>query len=139
MMSLVAICVMAQGERKFSPQQFEAELEAFVTKEAKMTQQEAAAYFPLLREMHQKQRKLYSAIRKGKNAPANEQAYAEAISQGDAIGIEVKTIEQQYHQQMLKSVPASKVYAAIKAEERFHRRMMKGWQQHAKKPKGRDR
>jgi hypothetical protein len=29
---------------------------------------------------------------------------------------------------MMKAIPAKKVYDAIMAENRFHRRMMRGWQ-----------
>ncbi|MBO6059979.1 MAG: hypothetical protein J6P67_07550, partial [Bacteroidaceae bacterium] len=53
---LASLGVRAQEQPKFSPEKFEADLEAFITREAGLDQQEAAKFFPLLKEMHQKQR-----------------------------------------------------------------------------------
>ena len=127
--SLMLFMVCMAQERKFSPEKFEADLAAFITKEAKFTNEEASKFFPLLREMHQKQRGLYKKMREaGKEKPANEEGCANAISERDRLDIELKKLEQCYHKKMLQVLPASKVYDAIKAENQFHRRMMKGWQ-----------
>lgn len=132
----VSLLSMAQDKQKFSPERFQADLEAFIKQEAKFSDDEAAKYFPLLREMQQKQRNLYSRMRQaGKEKPADEKGCAAAIRECDKINIELKQLEQTYHKKMLQVLPASKVYDAIKAENRFHRRMMKGWQ----RPKGRPR
>lgn len=126
---LMLTMVCSAQERKFSPEKFEADLAAFITKEAKFTEEEAAKYFPLLREMHQKQRGLYKKARNfGKEKPATEEACANAIRERDKLEIEQRQIEQSYHKKMLQVLPASKLYDAIKAERRFHRQMMKGWQ-----------
>jgi hypothetical protein len=126
---LMLTMVCSAQERKFSPEKFEADLAAFITKEAKFTEDEAAKYFPLLREMHQKQRGLYKKARNfGKEKPATEEACANAIRERDKLEIEQRQIEQSYHKKMLQVLPASKLYDAIKAERRFHRQMMKGWQ-----------
>ena len=45
------------------------------------------------------------------------------------MNIELRQIEQAYHQKMMKAVPAKKVYDAIMAENNFHRRMMRGGMQ----------
>ena len=124
---LTMVC-LAQG-KKFSPEKFEADLAAYITKEAKFTEEEAVKFFPLLREMHQKQRGLYKKARNvGKEKPSTEDACAAAIRERDKLDIEQKQIEQVYHQKMLQVIPASKLYDAIRAETRFHRQMMKGWQ-----------
>ncbi len=132
----LALTASAQENRKFSPEQFEADLEAFITKEAALTQQESAKFFPLLREMHEKQRVLFGRIHQaGKITPADEAAAAASIKECDQLNVELKEIERKYHQKMMKEVPAVKVFHAIKAENRFHRRMMKGWMKNGK-PKG---
>jgi hypothetical protein len=126
---LLTLNVSAQDNQKFSPEKFEADMQAFITREAHFTQQESDAYFPLLKEMQTKQRELYAKIRSlGMNRPSDEKGFADAIRQGDKLNIELRQIEQKYHQKMLQVVPASKVYDAIRAENRFHRQMMKGWQ-----------
>lgn len=136
---LVSVGVSAQ-ERKFSPEKFEAELEQYITREANLDQQEAAKFFPLFKEMHQKQRSLFAKIRKAsKETPADDKAAAETVKLCDKLNIELKQIEQKYHDKMLKVLSAQKVYSAINAENRFHRRMMKGWQNAKKKRKDKER
>ena len=123
----IVLSAQAQNGKKFSPQKFEADMEAFITSEAQLTAQEAAAYFPLLRELHKQQRSLMGDIAKrGKQKPSTEQEYMEALRFYDETGIESKRLEQQFHGRMVKVIPASKLYAAIKAENKFHRQMMKG-------------
>ena len=132
---MLAIGLCAQEKQRFSPEKFEADMVAYITREAQLSQQECEGFFPLLKEMHNKQRELYGKIRKiGKERPADDKAFAEAVKEVDRMNIELKQIEEQYHQNMLKKIPASKLYDAIKAENRFHRQMMKGWQ-HPQNPK----
>lgn len=124
---LVTVC-FAQG-KKFSPEKFDAEMTAYITKEVRLTDEEAAKFFPLLREMHKKQRCLYKKMRDvGKEKPTTEEGCAAAIRERDKWDIELKQLEQCYHKKMMQVLPASKVYDAIRAESQFHRRMMKGWQ-----------
>ena len=126
---LMAVTVSAQGHQKFSPEKFDADLEKFVTEQAKLSQQEADKFFPLFREMHQKQRAVYRKIRQAtKQKPADDKACEATLKECDKLNIELREIEQHYHQKMMKAIPAQKVYDAIMAESRFHRRMMRGWQ-----------
>ena len=137
---LMALIVSAQEQKKFSPEKFEADLEEFITKEAGFTQQEAAKFFPLFKEMREKQRALYARMRQaGKEKPSDDKAAAETIQQCDKLSIEAKQLEQKYHNKMIKEIPASKVYLAINAENRFHRKMMKGWQKPKDGQKKKDR
>ncbi len=125
-------CVMAQDakgqQQKFSPEKFEADLQAFITKEANLTKQESAKFFPVYREMQSKQRQLFEKQRNHNRVkPADEQGCKKAIMDGDALDIEIKQLQQKYHKRFLEMMPASKVYDILKAEERFHRRMMRNW------------
>lgn len=130
----ILVCLMLSltgvaQERKFSPEKFEADLEAFITKEAKLNESEAAKFFPLFREMHQKQRSIYMKMRNyGKEKPATADACAAAIRNRDKLNMELSQLEQTYHKKMMQVVSPSKVYDAIRAESNFHRQMMKGWQ-----------
>lgn len=127
---LVVLPMSAQKhQKKFSPEKFDADMEQFVTNEAHLTPQEAEKFFPLFREMHQKQRAVYHKIRQAtKQKPADDKACEATLKECDKLNLELREIEQHYHQKMMKVVPAKKVYDAVLAENRFHRRMMKGWQ-----------
>jgi hypothetical protein len=126
---LMTVSVSAQGHRKFSPEKFDADMEQYVTREASLTPQEAEKFFPLFREMHQKQRAVYRKIRHAtKNMPADDKACAATLKECDKLNIELREIEQTYHQKMMKAISAQKVYKSIMAEAKFHRQMMKGWQ-----------
>jgi hypothetical protein len=128
-LTFLTVVTASAQEHKFSPEKFQADMEAFLAHEANLTQQEAARLFPIFREMHQKQRAVYGRMRKlSQEKPADEAACAKVISECDKMNIELKQIEQQYHKKMLQEVSAFKVSAVIMAESRFHRDMMKGWQ-----------
>lgn len=123
---LLTLMVSAQDQKKFSPEKFQADLEEFITKEAHFDQQEAAKFFPLLRELQAKQRAIYGRMRQTPK-PGDDAKCAEAIREWDKANIELKQLGQQYHKKMMQVVPASKLFDAIMAESRFHRKMMKGW------------
>jgi len=127
-LALITLSASAQ-KRKFSPEKFQAELEQFVIKEANLTPQETAKLLPLFREMHEKQRAIHNEMRRlSKNKPADEAGCERAIKEYDKMNIELRHLEHGYHKRMMQELSASKVYDVIKAESRFHRRMMKGWQ-----------
>lgn len=127
---LMVMSMSAQGgPQKFSPEKFDADMEKFVTEQANLTQQEADKFFPLFREMHQKQRDVYKKIRQAtKQAPVDDKASEAVLKECDKLNLELREIEQRYHSKMMKAIPAKKVYDAVMAENRFHRRMMRGWQ-----------
>ena len=127
----MVVSVSAQGgQQKFSPEKFDADMEKFVTEQAKLTQQEADKFFPLFREMHKKQRAIYRKVHEmAKNKPADEAGCVAMIEEYDKVNIELKQIEKCYHKKMMQEVSASKVYEIIKAEYKFHRHWMKGAQQ----------
>ena len=124
-----ALCMSAQendGQHRFSPEKFDAELREFITSEAKLTEQEAAKFFPVYKEMQTKQREVFGRQKAlGKSKPEEELACKEAIRQRDENDLEMKRIQQAYHEKFLKLLPASKVYAILQAEDLFHRRMLK--------------
>jgi hypothetical protein len=128
----VALGASAQGfnpqGQKFSPEKFQADLEQFITKEACLTPQEAARFFPIYKEMQAKQRTVYDRQRQlGFGKPADEKGCEKAIRQRDEYDLELKRIQQTYHNKFLSVISASKLYDVIKAEDRFHRQMLRGW------------
>ncbi|MBP5777245.1 MAG: hypothetical protein J6W56_06805 [Prevotella sp.] len=125
----------ADDSEKFSPEKFQAEMEQFITQEAKLTNEEASRFFPLLREMHAKQRAVYEKIKKEcSNRPSNEAECKKIVQKRDVYELELKTIQQTYHNKFFKVLPALKVYDAIMAEDRFHRRAFRNWGNHRRQP-----
>jgi hypothetical protein len=131
MLALLAMGVYAQGNgqpQRFSPEQFQADLEAFITKEAGLSQQEAEAFFPIYKEMQSKQRAVYERQRQlGWVKPTDEKGCEKVIRQRDEYDLELKRIQQTYHNKFLSVISASKLYDVLNAEDRFHRQMLRGW------------
>jgi hypothetical protein len=116
----------AQNQQKFSPEKFDAELHEFITSQAKLTPQEATKFFPIYKEMQGKQRAIYEKQRiLGMQRPHDESSCLKAIRERDAIDLELKRIQQSYHEKFLEIMPASKLYEVLQAEDRFHRRMLR--------------
>lgn len=122
MVWLLTVRTSAQEGHPFNPKKFEAEMEQYITTHAGLTPTEASVYFPLLREMQKKQRVLFHKMRQYQHIDtSNDGTCYNAIQRQDEIDIEIKKIQQRYHQQMLKVLPAGKVMLTIKAESDFHR------------------
>ena len=137
---MMVISLSAQEQKKFSPDKFDADMEGYIIKKANLDKEEAAKLFPIFKEMHKKQRSIYSRMRAmGNQKPADEAGCANAIKERDKCNLELKQLESTYHQKMLQVVSASKLYDVIKAESRFYRKMMKGWQNPNGKPKDKRR
>ena len=116
----------AQNQQKFSPEKFDAELHEFITSQAKLTPQEATKFFLIYKEMQGKQRAIYEKQRiLGMQRPHDESSCLKAIRERDAIDLELKRIQQCYHEKFLEIMPASKLYEVLQAEDRFHRRMLR--------------
>ena len=97
LMMMFVLGVNAEEQQKFSPEKFQADLEQFITNEAGFTTEEAAKFFPLYREMQQKQRAVYNKMRELFKAPSDEASSKRAIQRRDQYEIELRSIQQTYH------------------------------------------
>ena len=122
LMLVVVLGVSAEEQQKFSPEKFQADLEQYITTEAGLTNEEAAKFFPLYREMQQKQRVVYNKMHELFKLPHDEASCKRAVQRRDQLEIELKQIAQTYHNKFLRVLPASKVIGTIIAEDKFHRR-----------------
>jgi len=114
------------GQQRFSPEKYQADLEQYITKEACLTPQEASAFFPLFREMQKKQRALYNKMREDvRIKPADEAACKKMIQKRDQVELELKSIQQTYHNKFFSVMPASKVFDVIRAEDQYHRGLLR--------------
>lgn len=119
---------------RFSPEKFKAEMEQFIAKEACLTPQESAKFFPVYDEMNQKQRAVFSRMRRlWRVKPTDEKGCREVIEKRDRLEVELKQIYQTYHSKFMTIIPASKLYDVINAEDKFHKGMLKKYN-HSPKP-----
>lgn len=121
---------VANGQHRkrppFNPAKFEADLEQFITVNARLSPSQAASFFPVYRQMMKKQRALFDEMRRLRMInPKDNEACEEAIRKQDELDIQIKQLQQEYHGRFLMMLPANKVLSIIKAEEKFHRQIFK--------------
>lgn len=120
--ALMTLQMQAQDKPKFNPARFQADLEQFITIEAGLNPRQAAKFFPLFREMQNKQRTLFNKMRCYQHVDTRDQKAAEkAIRECDLIDLQIKQLQQEYHKKFCKMLPAGVVWNIIRAEEKFHR------------------
>lgn len=138
MAMLTSALAQPKGER-FDPQEFRAHLEGFISKEAGLTASEGKAFFPLFHEMKEKQFKTQNKIfRLKRNAPAgnaSDKDYANTIQKIKRLEVEKAETEEAYYKKLCKIVSARKVFLAMQAEDKFHRRMLNNFNRQWKKKK----
>lgn len=131
---LCGVVALANSPEKFNPAKFEADLEQFVATEAALTPSESAAFFPLYREMRNKQLAYFGESRRLCHVDTNdEKACADAIRQSDGNELAIKRLQQEYHEKFMRILPASKVFRVLRAEDKFHRQMFRHARNAAKK------
>lgn len=122
---------------RFDPEKFEAAKEKYIVEQAVLTPSEVSLFFPLYNELQTKKRALFERQRRlGFVKPQDNEACVKSIQEHDKIDVEMKKLEQSYHNKFLRVLPASKVFDIIKAENKFHRKMLKkfsNWPQHPDK------
>ena len=123
----LALEMSAQGrQEKFSPEKFRADMEQFIAKEACLTPKESSKFFPVYDEMNKKQRVIFNRMRRlGKVKPTDEKGCRDVIQKRDQLELELKQIQQTYHNKFMSIISASKLFDVINAEDKFHRRMLK--------------
>ena len=129
-----------QDGQRFDPQKFQQMVEQALTKAGQLTEEEARTFFPLYNEMRSKQREMGRRMHELRDCkPSNAKACAETIIQIKRLQVEMAELERDYYKRILKQVPAEKVFKMMKAEDDFHRRMVKRQNDHNRHQKdGRD-
>lgn len=115
------------GAPRFNPQEFQQRMEEALTRQAGLTHEEAKAFFPIYKEMKEKQRGIGAQIHElKKQCKPDEASYAATITKIKQLSVESVQLEQTYYRRLLEVVPASKVFKVMKAEDDFHRLMVQG-------------
>lgn len=117
------------GRPRLSPEEFRAKQEAFITKKAELTKEEAIKFFPLFFELQDKKRelndKVWKAIKEGKNPNTTEAQYENIINSVLDTRIQSNELEKEYYKRFKTVLPAKKIYKVQYAEMRFHRELLK--------------
>lgn len=108
--------------------EFEAQKIAFFTQELDLSPAEAATFWPLYNEMQKKMHDLEGENRKRARdiremKAVKEQNYKEAIEKMLAAEAQMQEVKKEYYRQMLKVLPASKIWKLSEAERKFHRQL----------------
>ena len=119
---------------KFDPNEHFQRLQAFITKEARLTADEAAKFFHIFKEPREQERKIHQAI--GKKIHASQQA---GLSEKESEKLLTKIQELSLSEAKLKNanvkkwrkvLSASKVLRVLKAENDFNRKTFREFSKH---------
>lgn len=114
-------------------------MELFITKEAGLSPEDAQKFFPIFHEMKEKQMKLGNKIKKLKRNPLdddddddddddeNEDEWAEAVIEIEELKVKQAQIGETYIKRLCKTISGEKVFKALKAEDTFHRQILKNF------------
>lgn len=141
MLCLLPFCsverALAENEdynQRFSPQVFMKRQEAFISREAGLTAQEAAAFFPLMREKEKQDRairkKMETLIKKSHNANLSEKECREILEQMGVLDLQRTKMENSYRQKYKKVLSAKKILKALDACGKFDREALKNMMNH---------
>ena len=147
--NIIALClfavlpIIAQGQNKhkgsFNHDEFRKKMELFITEEAGLSPEDAQKFFPIFREMKEKQMKLGHKIKKLKKDPLDddddddddddkdEDEWAEAVIEIEEIKVKQAQIGETYIKRLCKIISGEKVFKALKAEDTFHRQILKNF------------
>ena len=120
------------NRRRFSPQEYQEQQKTFITEQAKLTPQEAEAFFPLYFDLQKKKWAINKEARgnarfKRGETPSEEQCVTMVNDFADAK-VKIAQLEKEYIALYLKVIPAQKIMMIQHAEERFQREMLrKAW------------
>lgn len=146
---IIALClfavlpIIAQGQNKhkgsFNHDEFRKKMELFITEEAGLTPEDAQKFFPIFREMKEKQMKIGHKIKKLKKDPLDddddddddddkdEDEWAEAVIEIEELKVKQAQIGETYIKRLCRIISGEKVFKALKAEDTFHRQILKNF------------
>lgn len=127
---LVGVVAIAQQPRqRKGPEEFKKEYQQFIAKQAKLTAEEAAAFFPIYNECQEKKNKLNGQIWKLRrdtyNKELTEKDYQRILEEIAKLRIQIEELEKTYLPLYHKVISYKKIFEVQGAEARFHRELLK--------------
>jgi hypothetical protein len=95
-----------QGKPRFDPKEFQQRMEAELTRQAGLTPEEAKLFFPLYKEMKEKQRNIGVQIHELKKGQKDDATCAATIARIKQLQVESVQLEQTYYKRLVEAVPA---------------------------------
>jgi len=126
---IACIGIPAFAQKKISEDEFRAKKEAYITKKAELTPEEAAQFFPLYFELQDKKaannRKAWSKSKDGLKPDVTEQEYEDIFNAFFEVNNENSLLDKEYMKKCQKFLSNKKIFMALKAEILFNRHMLK--------------
>ena len=131
-LSTVAVTAQENGERarkgRFSPEEFKAKQQEFITEKANLTEAEAELFFPLFFELQKKKFEIERNARKGmfkkRNEKPTEDECREFVNKMAETKIAIAKLEKEYTEKYMKVIPACKIMEIQRAENMCQRHLM---------------
>ncbi len=115
--------------QRLTPEEFRAKQQAFITLKAKLTEEEAARFFPIYFELQDQKKRLTEQaaglLRKGRDKASTEADYEQLLEGFYDARIASSQLEKTYFEKFKKILPCKKIYLVHRAEMRFRRQLLK--------------
>ncbi len=116
-----------QKRKRIDPEEFHKKLEAFITREARLTEAEARAFFPMFYELRKQQRvyhtKIAQASRRVRRENLSEKECEKTLTSIRKWKKQAMELELSYYDKWRKVLPASKIVKVLEADRFFGRKM----------------
>lgn len=137
MIGLLPLSLLAQnnsnnrgGEIRLSREEFQKRHEAYLTKYAELTAEEAAKFFPIYNELEKRKQELndqsFKAMRETWGKELDEAKYKELLEGMSANAIAVESLERTYLDRFKEVISYKKIFKIKEAESRFRQDLVRG-------------
>lgn len=137
MMALLPICLFAQNTPnrqnnniRLSREEFQKRHEAYITKYAGLTPEEAAKFFPLYNELQNRKNELNDQtgkyMRETWGKELDENKYKEILEGMSANAIASENLERTYLDKFREVISYKKIFKIREAESRFRQELVRG-------------
>lgn len=134
--TIIGLCLSVQAQQKntkHSEEEFRMKKEAYLTKHAELTQEEAQHFFPLYYELQKKKKEItgvaWERAKKDKELQATEEEYENILKGILEAEKETNALDQEYLKKYQAVLSNKKIFMLLKAEIKFQRNMLKVMQQ----------
>ena len=122
--------MMAQKKQeRYSEEEFRAKKEAYITRKAELTPEEAEKIFPLYYELQDRKsennKRAWTNGRKGKEPGTTEAQYEDILNDFLDTNKANNQLDKEYLKKFQKVLSNKKIYLILKAEISFNRHMLK--------------
>ena len=126
-------------DQHLSPDEFRTKQQEFLTEKAELTKEEAAKFFPIYFELQDKKKRLsddsWNLLRQGKNENVTEEQYKNIVEKVCDNRIASDRLDRVYLERFKKILSFKKIYLIQRAEMRFHREMLRGFNDRGGQPR----